>query len=328
MRLLAAFALAASVASAADAAPRPFALAEQGPWMAIAYGPHRDGQSPNGAQPTRAQITEDVRLLAPRWRVLRTYNSTGAADSLFPALAAMRRPPQVVLGVWIAPEDRRDSTGAIVERFPAARAANRREVDAAVRWARRYPHLVAALSVGNETQVFWSANRVAPDILIGYLRELHRRTRLPLTTSDDVLYWITPESRRISRELDFVSLHLHPLWAGQSLERAAAWVEDRYDSVRAVHPGIPVIIGETGWATDKRAEGEQATLMKGTPGEAEQARFVREAEAFAIRRHAFTILFEAFDENWKGSADPRDAEKHWGVFRADRTPKAAWTARP
>ena len=35
------------------------------------------------------------------------------------------------------------------------------------------------------------------------------------------------------------------------------------------------------------------------------------------------FLFEAFDENWKGSSDPADVEKHWGLHRADRTPKAA-----
>ena len=39
---------------------------------------------------------------------------------------------------------------------------------------------------------------------------------------------------------------------------------------------------------------------------------------------AFT--FEAFDENWKGGPEPDDAEKHWGFFRADRTPKPAVAA--
>ena len=31
--------------------------------------------------------------------------------------------------------------------------------------------------------------------------------------------------------------------------------------------------------------------------------------------------FEAFDENWKGGPSPEETEKHWGLFRADRTPK-------
>jgi len=39
-----------------------------------------------------------------------------------------------------------------------------------------------------------------------------------------------------------------------------------------------------------------------------------------------TFYFEAFDENWKGGDHPDEVEKHWGVFRADRTPKAAVAA--
>ncbi|MBT8441776.1 MAG: hypothetical protein KJO76_05260 [Gammaproteobacteria bacterium] len=33
-------------------------------------------------------------------------------------------------------------------------------------------------------------------------------------------------------------------------------------------------------------------------------------------------IFEAFDEPWKGNPDnPTGAEKDWGVFFVDRTPK-------
>ena len=34
-----------------------------------------------------------------------------------------------------------------------------------------------------------------------------------------------------------------------------------------------------------------------------------------------TFVFEAFDEPWKGSEDPLEPEKHWGLFNVDRTPK-------
>jgi exo-beta-1,3-glucanase (GH17 family) len=33
------------------------------------------------------------------------------------------------------------------------------------------------------------------------------------------------------------------------------------------------------------------------------------------------FLFEAFDEPWKGSPDPLEPEKHWGIFTVDRKPK-------
>ena len=34
-----------------------------------------------------------------------------------------------------------------------------------------------------------------------------------------------------------------------------------------------------------------------------------------------TFIFEAFDEPWKGSPDPMEPEKHWGIFTVERKPK-------
>ena len=34
-----------------------------------------------------------------------------------------------------------------------------------------------------------------------------------------------------------------------------------------------------------------------------------------------TFIFEAFDEPWKGSDDPDEPEKHWGLYYENRSPK-------
>jgi Glycosyl hydrolases family 17 len=34
-----------------------------------------------------------------------------------------------------------------------------------------------------------------------------------------------------------------------------------------------------------------------------------------------TFVFEAFDEEGKGSHELLEPEKHWGLFKKDRTPK-------
>ena len=41
------------------------------------------------------------------------------------------------------------------------------------------------------------------------------------------------------------------------------------------------------------------------------------------KENILTFYFEAFDENWKGSPEPWEPEKHWGLFRSDRSPKLA-----
>jgi exo-beta-1,3-glucanase (GH17 family) len=113
------------------------------------------------------------------------------------------------------------------------------------------------------------------------------------------------------------------MWNGLQLEDALAWLQAQVDSVRSLHPDRSVILGETGWATSVHTEGEQARLIKGRPGEAEQKRFYEQVGAWADGKRFPVFWFEAFDENWKGGTHPNEVEKHWGLFRADRTPKAA-----
>lgn len=304
---------------------RPFVVVDGERWLgdAVAYGMHRDGQRPGGPGPTVAQVREDLAIIARHWGLLRIYGAAGTGETVLAAIRESRIPMKVVLGLWLAAEERRDSTGRVIERFPAAREANRREIEAAVRLAREHPGAVAAIAVGNETQVFWSFNRVAQEKLVEVLRETRARTRVPVTTADDYNFWNKPESRAVAAECDFVFTHLHPLWNGASLDGAVPWIETQLAAIRALHPDREVVIGETGWATQRHDEGDQGRLMKGALGEAEQARFVRDLRAWLASARVTTFTFEAFDENWKGGDDPADVEKHWGLYRADRTPKPA-----
>ncbi|MBI5168388.1 MAG: hypothetical protein HZA61_02770 [Candidatus Eisenbacteria bacterium] len=304
---------------------RPLALESGGRWIgdAVAYGPHRDGQRPRGVEPTVAQVREDLRLLSKDWHLLRIYGAIGTGDTVLRAIREEKCGTKVVLGLWLDAEERRDSTGRVVERFPKARAANRRDVERAIQHARHHPDLVAAITVGNETQVYWSANRLPAETVIAYIREVRARTRVPVSTADDFNFWNKAESRAIAAECDFVFTHLHPLWNGQQLEEALPWIERNLAEIRAVHPDREVVIGETGWATMHNDQGDQGKLMKGAVGEREQAEFYRALRAWIARTRVPTFVFEAFDENWKGSPDPAEVEKHWGLYRADRTPKLA-----
>ncbi|MBP8136946.1 MAG: hypothetical protein KAY61_01980 [Candidatus Eisenbacteria bacterium] len=304
---------------------RPFVVEANGKWIgdAVAYGPHRDGQRPRGVEPTIAQVREDLRIMSRDWSLLRIYGAIGTADTVLRAIRAEKTGTKVVLGLWLDAEVRRDSAGRVLERFPKAREANRRDVERAIQHARNYPDIVAAITVGNETQIFWSGNRLPPETVIDYIREIRARTRVPVSTADDYNYWNKPESRAIATECDFVFTHLHPLWNSQQLNEALPWVERNLAEIRAVHPDREVVIGETGWATTHNDQGDQGKLMKGAVGEREQAEFYRELRAWIVRTRVPTFVFEAFDENWKGSPDPDEVEKHWGLYRADRTPKLA-----
>ena len=307
---------------------RPFLpfIGERWIGNAIAYGPHRDGQHPGGPSPTRAQLREDLHLMARHWNLLRIYGSAGWPGTMLSIIREDRLPLRVMLGTWVEPEQRRDSTGRVLEELPRGKAANRAELEAAIRLAAKYPEIVVALCVGNETQVSWSAHRVPQALLVGYVREARARTTAPVTTADDLDFWKEPAGHALAEELDFVVTHIHPLWRGQQLEDAVEYTGKACAELRLAYPGRTVVLGETGWATSKTATGDQGKLMKGAVGEAEQAAFCSAFAAWAERERVVTFFFEAFDENWKGGQDPGEVEKHWGFFRADRTPKAVLAA--
>ncbi len=304
---------------------RPF-LGDRWIGQGISYGPHRDGQRPGGPSPTRAQLREDLALLRGTWGLLRVYGSDPPTPELLALIREERLPFKVLLGAWIAPESGTPVPGSprAVER--GAREANRAEVAAAVRLANAYPDLVLALVIGNETQVDWSDHRVAPEVLIGWLREARRGAAQPVATADDFGFWLRPDAEPVAREVDFIVLHAYAMWNGKPLEEALAFTQEKYAATVRRHPGLTVVMGEAGWATRKHTEGDQGKLIKGTPGEAEQRRFFEQFNGWVRAERITSTWFEAFDENWKGGPHPDEVEKHWGLWRADRTPKAAVAA--
>ena len=304
--------------------PTPFLTDPGTGGVAICYGPFRDGQRPGGdALPSSSQIEEDLKLLSQHWKWLRLYSSVPPAETVLRVIRERNLDLKVVLGVWIAMEQRFNDRGEAVVDFPEARKANHAEVAASIDLAGRYPEVVRAVSVGNETQVFWSDHRIPLDLLIGYVRQIRSGTRVAVTVADDFNFWNKPESARLARELDFLVTHIHPVWAGLPLDGALPWSGKILGEVRAMHPSRNVVLGEIGWATSMHSEGEQARLIKGKMGDQEQAVFYRDFRTWVNRERVNAFYFEAFDEKWKGGDYPDEAEKHWGLFRSDRTPKPA-----
>jgi exo-beta-1,3-glucanase (GH17 family) len=297
----------------------PFVIREFQPfsgdrWIgnAISYGPFRDGQAPGDAEITPEQLREDLQLMLPHWNLMRIYGSTEYAETLLEVIRTDGLDMKVMLGVWIAANS------------PEANSA---EVEAAIRLTKKYGDIILAVSVGNETQVYWSAHRCPFDELLVHVRHVRARVDVPVTVADDYNYWNKEESRAIATEIDFITLHAHPLWNGLSLTDALPWVQEQIQEVQTLHPDRLVVVGETGWATAVHNEGEQARLIKGRPGESQQKTFYQDTRAWADAERFTVFYFEAFDENWKGGDHPNEVEKHWGLFRADRSPKAAIQSR-
>jgi exo-beta-1,3-glucanase (GH17 family) len=303
---------------------RPLPLTLEGRWIGngVAFSPYRDGQHPDGRLPSDAEILSDLRLVSRYWNLIRMYDASPVAESTIRLIARERLPIRVMLGAWL-----------VGEATPSAKERNRREIATAIRLANEVPNVVLAVSAGNEAGVEWSDHRASADMIAGWVREIRDAIKQPVTCADDYNFWNQEESRKVAAAVDFITLHAYALWNGQPLKGAIAWTSTKYDECVRFHAGIPVIIGETGWATSHDASrtgpGGEGTLMKAEVSVAAQQDYLRQHYRWIADRKVPTFLFEAFDEAWKGggaATPPQVVEKHWGVFDTARHPKPSFTA--
>lgn len=290
--------------------PRPLDIQTDHKWTGdgISYGPFRDGQSPGGSSPSREEVREDLHILAGQFSLIRMYGADDATEHALHVIREDQLPIRVMLGAWIGSDSPEE---------------NREQVEGVVRLANAFPKITWAINVGNETQVFWSGHGVPAEELIEHIRSVRTRVSCPVTTCDDYNFWNKPESAAIAKEVDFIGLHAYAMWNGKTLTDALEWTREQIRDVASRHEGLPIVLCETGWATEVSSEGEQARLIAGEPGERQQELFYRAFTSWAHDVEQAYFYFSAFDENWKGGDDPAEVEKHWGLWRADRSPKLA-----
>ncbi|MFG0329052.1 MAG: glycosyl hydrolase family 17 protein [Phycisphaerales bacterium] len=293
--------------------------------MGICYSPFRAGQHPDlgdgAVYPSEDEILEDLQILErdTPFRVLRLYDSGRNSEAILRLIESHDLPFKVLLGAWLTaeisnpdcpwrPEPYSDEVLHANERF------NAEEVGRAIRLAHRYSETVLAVSVGNEALVGWSDHRVPLDAVTQYVRTVRAAVDQPVTVADTFDWWQASGSA-LAREVDFVSVHIYPLWFGRDLEEALSFTISSFESVREALPDTTIVITETGWATTGSEFGDRASEEK-------QDRFLRDLYDWARADGVLSFFFEAFDESWKGDPDnPEGAEKHWGLYFEDRSPK-------
>jgi exo-beta-1,3-glucanase (GH17 family) len=295
-----------------------------GRWIgkAISYGFYRKGQAPGSKGPSEAQILEDLEIILNHWNLIRVYGSDKNSEKVLKVIRKNNLPIKVMLGVWL--EDEKDN--------PERKNENIKEVLKAIKLANEYSEIISAINVGNETQVFWSAHKMETASLINYLRTVRNNTSVPVTTSDDYNFWNKPESKSVASEVDFIVVHIYPLWNGKTLENSIEWMSNIFfNEIKEFHSDKTIVLGEIGWATNydatKTGDGQQGALIKGEVSYSAQEKFLLELSDWIEQYQVTTFLFEAFDEPWKGGGEnssPNEIEKHWGVFYENRMPKESF----
>ena len=266
----------------------------------------------------------------------------------------------VMLGAWI---DCKNAWTAFPPDHNVESERNAIEIDEAVRLANQYPEIVKIIAVGNEAMVKWAASYyVQPNVIlkwVNFLQNLKKQQKLPkdlwITSSDNFASWgggdaeyQVKDLNQLIKAVDYISLHTYPMhdthynpkfWGTManevhlsekekidaSMMRARDYAISQYKSVvryvKSLGVNKPVHIGETGWATlDNDLYGDRGS--KATD-EYKSALFYTLMRDWTNKEGISCFYFEAFDENWKDSANPVGSENHFGLINLQSEAKFA-----
>ena len=307
----------------------------------LSYTPSEGRARPDKRPVSAARIREDLRMLAPYTRAIRTYSATDGAEtprpagipdsaSLVPGIAnefGLR----VTAGAWLATDAKR----------------NAREVRGVIDLARRHSN-IDAIVVGNESiyrgetillgdeqldltpdelsrlrgaeargdsaEVARIRESINVARLIKVIQRVKRETQVPVTTGEIWSVWQNhPE---LVSAVDFIAVHILPYWEGKPDSAAVDEAIGGYNRLRQMYPGKRVVIAEFGWPS------AGYNLKDAHPGRLEQATVLRD---FVTRADALGIdynIIEAIDQPWKTSEGSVGA--YWGLFDSSRQMKFAW----
>jgi exo-beta-1,3-glucanase (GH17 family) len=300
---------------------------------AVAYSPFRTALSVDdlpGEVIPEANIKQDLDLLvAAGFGLIRLFDSSDkVAGQTLSVIRKHNLNIKVMLGAYVQSGD---------ETF------NQAELKRTIALAQKYSDIVLAVSVGNETMVYWSFNRISPEVMAGYLATVRSQIAQPVTTDDNWDFY-SKAPRVILDTIDFASMHTYPeldtvfnptLWdwkqlgveavpgpdtvnkrATAMMDAAIASAQNEYNAVRAhldskYLSSMPIVIGETGWnAVDVGS-------LKYRAHPVNQKMYYDRLLTWAAAGRTgpgpkAIFYFEAFDEAWKQSDDK------WGLFDKER----------
>ena len=293
---------------------------------AICYSGFRDGQHPDRGEgaviPTYEEILEDLLIISgkPDFHLIRLYDSGKNSEMVLEVIKNNNLDIKVMLGVWLQAEfSNHEGCGWLNEPIPdeelkANAKLNLEEIDRAIRLATEYNKIVVAVNVGNEALVSWNDHMVEVETVISYVQKVKGAIKQYVTVADNFKWW-ADSGADLAKEVDFVSVHIYPLWEGQGIDSAMVYSISNLKEVQDALPDAKIVITEAGWATIASEFGERAS-------EENQQKYYNEFMSWTKDMNITTFWFEAFDESWKGDPDNMmGAEKHWGIYNTDRTPK-------
>lgn len=289
---------------------------------AVCYSGYRRGQSPAGGKyPSYGQIREDLHLLVKEgFGYIRMYDPNEHAQMALRAIKEESLPLKAMVGIDPAAEINNpgcpwDKRVRSREELLKNRKRNDGQLRELIALAKEYEPYMLAVSVGNENRPSWGSDLVETARLVEMAKCLKAETALPVTYNEGAYEWL--ELAELVEVLDVISIHSYPQWHKKPVEEALDMNRSDYGEITRRYPDKQVIFTECGWTTQASGEG----MIPEHANEENQKLYIRQLCGWTEKEKITAFLFEAFDEPWKGGTDEKEPEKHWGLFREDRTPK-------
>jgi exo-beta-1,3-glucanase (GH17 family) len=288
---------------------------------AICYSGFREGQSPAGIFPSYEEIKEDLLLLQNDWKYLRLYDCDAHAETVLEVIEKENLPFKIMLGAYIVAEMNNFGCpwggGVYSEKqLDLNRIINLNRIKKLIKLANRYPEIICTLSAGNEACVDWTDHYVSVSSVINYVQLIKNEAKQPVTFCENYVPWLS-KLKPLVDVIDFISIHTYPVWEYKNIHEALDYTKDNYLAVANMYPNKPVVITEAGWATNSNGRGIEPHNVS----EENQEIYCNDLLNWTDDDGILCFLFEAFDESWKGSPEPLEPEKHWGLYKIDRKPK-------
>ena len=171
----------------------------------VSYSPFRSSDRDTETI-TESMIKQDLDLLvATGIGLIRLFDSSDmVAKQTLQVIKNNNLNLKVMLGMYV----QSDKYASDADK-PAIAAYNQAEMARGVELAKQYSDIVLAVSVGNETMVSWSFNKIDPVVMTGFITNVRGQITQPVTTDDNWAFYGDAPSNVINA-IDFASVHVYP----------------------------------------------------------------------------------------------------------------------
>lgn len=288
---------------------------------AICYSGYRKNQSPHTkVYPSYNEILEDLKILENDFDYIRMYDPSEHAKTALKVIREQNIDLKVMLGIDLLGEESNPqcSWGGDYSEEEVQRNIqnNEQQLQDLILLANQYEDIIISVSAGNEAVPEWNENLVQPKRVLYFVNELKKHTNQLVTYCENNNYWKDP-LKEVAEAVDFISIHSYPIWVNLPIEEAYSVTLADYEKVQNWYPHKQVIITEAGWPTTANGGGFQKEFAS----EENQVIYFDQMKKWSEENQITLFFFEAFDEPWKGSENPLEPEKHWGIYFEDRSPK-------